>query len=135
MISGPVCNCASFLLISLCWVLVAVCGLCLAAVSRSYSVVAALGLQAPGLQLLAAPRPEGTAVVAPGLSCPTAWGIFPDQGWSPHSLHWQVDRQGRPFVSFFTPHHGSMLARVHAPSILRTDLSLPDTFHCSHGLF
>lgn len=79
MISDPVCNCASFLLTSLCWVLVAACGLCLAAVSRSYSAVAALGLQERGLQLLVAPRPEGTAAVAPGLSCPTAWGIFPDQ--------------------------------------------------------
>jgi len=29
------------------------------------------------------------AVVAQGLSCPTASGIFPDQGSKPCPLHWQ----------------------------------------------
>ena len=28
-----------------------------------------------------------------GLSCPTGRGIFADQGWSPHPLHWQADSQ------------------------------------------
>ena len=33
----------------------------------------------------------GSAVVAHGLSCFAVSGIFPDQGWSPHLLHWQAD--------------------------------------------
>ena len=32
-----------------------------------------------------------SAVVAHGLSCSTACGIFPDQGPSPGPLHWQAD--------------------------------------------
>ena len=71
--------------------------------------------------------------MAHALSCPTAWGLFPDQGWSPRSLHQQVDHQGSPLVSSFTPHHGSRVARARAPSISRTDLSPPDTFPCSDG--
>ena len=46
---------------------------------------------------------QASAVVAPGLhstglevvphrlSCSTACGIFPDQGWNLHLLHWQED--------------------------------------------
>ena len=33
----------------------------------------------------------GLAVVGHGLSCPTACGIFPEQGSNPCPLHWQVD--------------------------------------------
>ena len=32
---------------------------------------------------------EGSVVVAHGLSCPGACGIFPDQGSNSHPLHWQ----------------------------------------------
>ena len=32
-----------------------------------------------------------SVVVARGLSCSTACGIFPDQGLNPCPLHWQVD--------------------------------------------
>ena len=40
-------------------------------------------------------------VVAQGLRCSVACGIFPDQGWNPHLLHWKVDslplsHQGSP---------------------------------------
>ena len=44
------------------------------------SVVVAFGLQIAGL-----------VVVAHGLSCSTACGIFPDQGSNPCPLHWQAD--------------------------------------------
>ena len=33
----------------------------------------------------------GSIVVAHGLSCSAAWGIFPDQGQNLCPLHWQVD--------------------------------------------
>ena len=33
----------------------------------------------------------GSVVVAHGLSCSVACGIFPDQGSNPCPLHWQVD--------------------------------------------
>ena len=32
-----------------------------------------------------------SVVVAPGLSCSEACGIFPDQGWNPCLLQWEVD--------------------------------------------
>ena len=35
----------------------------------------------------------GSVVVAHGLSCSAACGIFPDQGSNPCPLHWQVDSQ------------------------------------------
>ena len=44
------------------------------------SVVVARGLQS-----------TGPVVVAHGLSCSAACGIFPDQGSNPCSLHWQAD--------------------------------------------
>ena len=46
------------------------------------SVVVARGLQS-----------AGSAVVAHGLSCSAACGIFPDQGLNPRPLHWQADSQ------------------------------------------
>ena len=50
---------------------------------------------APGLQR------AGSVVVAPGLTCSVACGIFPDQGSNPCLLHWQADslplsHQGSP---------------------------------------
>ena len=35
--------------------------------------------------------PWASVVVAPGLSCSTECGIFPDQGLNPCPLHWQAD--------------------------------------------
>ena len=34
---------------------------------------------------------QASVVVAHGLSCSVACGIFPDQGLNPCPLHWQVD--------------------------------------------
>ena len=49
--------------------------------------------------------PWASVVVAGGLSCSMACGIFPDQGLNPCSLHWQVDsyplyQQGSPQLNF-----------------------------------
>ena len=77
---------------------VAVRGLLTAVVS----LVAEHGLQARGLQQLwhvgsavvaRGFQSAGSAVVAHGLSCSVACGIFPDQGSNPCPLHWQVDSQ------------------------------------------
>ena len=43
------------------------------------------GVVACGLQS------TGSVVVAHGLSCSAACGIFPDQGWNPCPLRWQAD--------------------------------------------
>ena len=34
-----------------------------------------------------------SVVVAHGLSCSVAWGIFPDEGSNPCPLHWQADSE------------------------------------------
>ena len=49
--------------------------------------------------------PWASVLVARGLSCSMACGIFPDQGLNPCSLHWQVDsyplyQQGSPQLDF-----------------------------------
>ena len=35
----------------------------------------------------------GSVVVARGLSCPVACGVFPDQGLNLCPLHWQADSE------------------------------------------
>ena len=61
--------------------------------------------------VIAVPGSGATAVVH-GLSCSTAYGIFPDPAWNPCPLHWQADslplsHQGSPtsssyaFIIFF----------------------------------
>ena len=51
-------------------------------------------------------RRAGLVVVAHGLSCSAACGIFPDQGSNPCPLHWQADsqplrHQGSPAITRF----------------------------------
>ena len=53
-----------------------------------------------------APDAQSSVVVAHGLSCSAACGIFPDQGPNPCPLHWQADsqplrHQGSPYVLDF----------------------------------
>ena len=61
----------------------------------------------------------GSVVVAHGLSCSAACGIFPDQGSNPCPLHWQVRHQGRPrFItcvdlSYCYPHPDTELFHCH----------------------
>ena len=58
------------------------------------SAVRALGSQGQGPPLAAVCRLPGARpclVMAPGLTCSVAHGVFPDQRWSLCPLRWQVD--------------------------------------------
>ena len=97
----------------LCWIFVAMCGLSLVAASGGYSLLRYVGfslrwllmlwstgsrcagfsscgsgLSSYGSQALGA---QASVVVAHGLSCSVACGIFPDQESNPRPLHWQAD--------------------------------------------
>ena len=82
----------------------------LVVLSGGYSPLWCAGFSLRWLLLLRT-RPLGpcvSVVVAHGLSCPVACGIFPDQGLNPCSLHWQVDsyplyQQGSPRLNFCEP--------------------------------
>ena len=79
----------------LCWVFVSVRGLSLVVTSggHSSSRCAGLSLSRPLLLRSTGSRRAGSAIVAHGLSCSAAYGIFPDQGSNPRPLHWQADSQ------------------------------------------
>ena len=89
----------------LCWVFISVRGLSLVAASggHSSSWCAGLSLSWPLLLRSTGSRRAGSVVVAHGLSCSAACGIFPDQGSNPCPLHWQADsqplrHQGSPLI-------------------------------------
>ena len=70
-------------------------GLSLVAASRGHSSLRCVGLS-PSRPLLlrgTGSRRTGSVVVAHGLSCSAACGIFPDQGSNLCPLHWQADSQ------------------------------------------
>ena len=79
----------------LCRVFVSVRGLSLVTASggHSSSWCAGLSLSQPLLLQSTSSRCAGSAIVAHGLSCSVACGIFPDQGSNPCPLHWQADSQ------------------------------------------
>ena len=56
-------------------------------------------------------RRAGSVVVAHGLSCSAACGIFPDQGSNPCSLHWQADSQ--PLCHQGSPHYFLFSVKIH----------------------
>ena len=73
-------------------------GFSLVAESRGYSLLRCMGFSSQWLLLL---QRTGSIVVAHGLSCSTAYGIFSDQESNPYPLHWQADslpvsHQGSP---------------------------------------
>ena len=73
---------------------------------HSSSRCAGLSLSQPPLLRSTGSRRADSAVVAHGLSCSAACGIFPDQGPNPCPLHWQADsqplrHQGSPSEWFF----------------------------------
>ena len=86
-------------------------GLSLVAASggHSSSRCAGLSVSRPLLLRSTGSRHAGSVVVAHGLCCSAACGIFPDRGSNPCPLHWQADsqplhHQGSPqhfFVSIF----------------------------------
>ena len=84
-----------FIYFWLCWVSVSVRGLSPVAASggHSSSRCTGLSLSRPLLLRSTGSRRAGSVVVAHGLSCSTACGIFPDQGSNPCPLHWQADSQ------------------------------------------
>ena len=84
-----------FIYFWLCWVFISLRGLSLAAASggHSSSRCAGLSLSRPLLLRSTGSRHAGSVVVAHGLSCSAACGIFPDQGSNPCPLHWQADSQ------------------------------------------
>ena len=82
---------------------------CLGFSLRWLLLLQSMGSRVHGLQQLrhvasvvAAPRlySTGSVVVAHKLSCSVAYGIFPDQGWNPCLLHWQI-------YSLLVSHRGS----------------------------
>ena len=77
------------------WVFVSVQGLSPVAASRGHfsSRGAGLSLSRPLLLQSTGSRRAGSVVVAHGLSCSVACGIFPDQGSNPCPVHWQADSQ------------------------------------------
>ena len=60
---------------------------------HSSSRCVGLSLSRPLLLRSTGCRRAGSVVVAHGLSCSAACGIFPDQGSNLCSLHWQADSQ------------------------------------------
>ena len=84
-----------FLYLWLCWVFVSVRGLSPVAASggQSSSRCAGLSPSRPLLLRSTGSRHAGSVIVAHGLSCSAACGIFPDQGSNPCALHWQADSQ------------------------------------------
>ena len=84
-----------FIYFWLCWVFVSVRGLSLVVASGglSSSRCAGLSLSRPLLLRSTGSRRASSVVVAHGLTCSAACGIFPDQGSNPCPLHWQADSQ------------------------------------------
>ena len=83
-------------------------GLSLVAASGGHSSSRCVGLSLsqPLLLQSTGSRRAGSVIVAHGLSCSAACGIFPDQGSNPCPLHWQADsqplrHQGSPYITFF----------------------------------
>ena len=79
----------------LCWVFVSVRGLSPVAASGGHSSSRCVGLSLsrPLLLRSTGSRRAGSVVVAHGLRCSAACGIFPDQGSNPCPMHWQADSQ------------------------------------------
>ena len=92
----------------LCWVFVAAPGLSLVAVSGVYSSSRRASFSLQWLLLLRRmiSRLVGSVVVAHGLSCSVACGIFPDQGSNPCALalaggFFTTASPGKPLILLF----------------------------------
>ena len=90
------------------WVFVSVRGLSLVVASGGHSSSRCVGLSLsrPLLLRSTGSRRAGSVIVAHGLSCSAACGIFPDQGSNLRAPHWQADsqplrHQGSP-LTFYT---------------------------------
>ena len=87
-------------------------GLSLVVASRGHSSsrCAGLSLSWPLLLRSTGSRRAGSVIVAHGLSCSVACGIFPDQGSNPCPLHWQADSQ--PLHHQGSPAHCLLTSKV-----------------------
>ena len=91
----------SFTYLWLCWVFVAMWALSNCS-ELAYSPAASFSFRWPPLLQL----PRSVHNSCAWLRCPTACGIFPDQGWNLCLLHWQADslplrHQGSPGMFFW----------------------------------
>ena len=87
------------------------------------------GAPALGAQISVSCGTGISVVVAQGLHCSMACGIFLDQGWNPHPLHWQADsyllyHQGSPTTTFLN----ILVSRRHIPPLFKRCLSYLQTF-------
>ena len=110
----------------LCHVFIAACRFSLVAASRSYSSLRWLGFSLWFHLLL---RSRGSVIVMPGLSCPKACGIFPDQGLNPCTgkeilYHWTTSE---------VPLH-SFLNIYWMPSMSQNDDDKIMNKHLAHNL-
>ena len=106
-------------------------GYSLVAVRRLPTEVASL-LQSTGCRCTGftscgawAPEHAGSVVVVRGFSCPSACGIFPDQGLHPRPLHWQND-------SLPLSHQGSPVYYLQLKLLLCTDGNTQYSTHNIH---
>ena len=113
-----------FIYFWLCWVFVSVQGLSLVVASggHSSSWCAGLSLSRPLLLWSTGSRHAGSVVVAHGLSCSAACGIFPDQGSNPCPLHWQADSQ--PLHHQRSPKHPFLIKTLTKVGIEGTYLNI-----------
>ena len=106
-------------------------GLSLVAASGGHSSSRCVGLS-PSRPLLlrsTGSRRAGSVVVAHGLSCSAACGIFPDQGSNPCPLHWQADSQ--PLHHQGSPSYHFLMFLI---SLCRSRFSSGILFLLSEGL-
>ena len=75
------------------WIFAAACGVSPVVVSGGYSLSQCVGFSVWWLLLLRSMDSSqvGSVVVAHGLSCSMALGIFQDQRSNPCPLHWQAE--------------------------------------------
>ena len=120
-------------------------GISLVAANKGSSLAAVRGLLIVGASLLEelGLRIVGAVVVVHGLSCSTAGGTFPNQGWNPCLPHWQADsyplcHQGSPLKYFLMtdhltdqPHHLGYILRLWTAD--RRAGSLPTSSKLQYG--
>ena len=108
-----------FIYFWLCWVFVSVRGLSPVVASGGHSSSRCVGLSlSRPLVVEHGSRRAGSVVVAHGLSCSAACGIFPDQGSNPCPLHRQADsqqlrHQGSPILFLFMAEKYSIVYMCH----------------------
>ena len=88
--NGLFSGCSKWGLLSSCSAQASRCNLVASLVAKCSRTLSSYGRWA---SVVTTPRlwSTGSTAVAHGLSCPTAWGIFPNRGWNTCLLCWQAD--------------------------------------------